>query len=101
MIGAPVEALDARAGAIATRIGPAAHVVDGRSMVGGGSLPEESLPSRIVAVAPPRGTNASALAARLRARGVETRVEDGRVLLDPRTIDPADDDGRGRRRIAT
>ncbi len=91
MIAAPLDALDTRAAAIATRIGPAAHVVDGRSVAGGGSLPEESLRSRIVAVAPPRGTNASAVATRLRSRGVVARVEDGRVLLDPRTIDPADD----------
>ncbi|TAK63986.1 MAG: L-seryl-tRNA(Sec) selenium transferase, partial [Dehalococcoidia bacterium] len=52
MIAASVDELDERARAIAPRIGDAATVVDGRSMIGGGSLPEESLPSRLVAVAP-------------------------------------------------
>jgi L-seryl-tRNA(Ser) seleniumtransferase len=91
MIAAPLAALDTRSTGVAARIGAAARVADGRSMVGGGALPEESLPSRIVAVTPPRGTNATAVAARLRARAVVARVEDGCVLLDPRTIDPADD----------
>jgi L-seryl-tRNA(Ser) seleniumtransferase len=91
MIAAPLDALAARARAIATAIGPAAAVMDGRSMIGGGSLPEESLPAKLVVVTPPRGLNATALAARLRQRGVVGRVEDARVLLDPRTIDPADD----------
>ncbi len=96
MISTPIGELDARARAIAARIpgGPsgsgAATLVDGRSMIGGGSLPEESLPARLVAVAPARG-NATALARRLRERDVVARIEDGQLLLDPRTVDPADD----------
>ncbi|TAK59096.1 MAG: L-seryl-tRNA(Sec) selenium transferase, partial [Dehalococcoidia bacterium] len=54
------------------------------------SLPEESLPSRLVAVAP-RRSNATALAKRLRARDVVARIEEGQLLLDPRTVEPADD----------
>ncbi len=91
MISAPLDALEARARSIAARVGARASVIDGRSMIGGGSLPEESLPARIVAVAPPSGANASAVAARLRALGVIARVEGARVLLDPRTVAPADD----------
>ena len=91
MISAPLDALEARARSIAARAGARASVIDGRSMIGGGSLPEESLPARIVAVAPPSGANASAVAARLRALGVIARVEGARVLLDPRTVAPADD----------
>ena len=59
-------------------------------MIGGGSLPEESLPSRLVAIAPRRG-NATSLARRLRERDVVARIEEGQLLLDPRTVDPADD----------
>jgi L-seryl-tRNA(Ser) seleniumtransferase len=92
MISTPIEALDARARSIAARVGPAASVIDRRSMIGGGSLPGESLPARIVAVTPPRGANASSIAARLRAREVIARIEDGRLLLDPRTVAPADDE---------
>ncbi len=92
MIATPLDALAARAAAIAAAIGDAASVIDGRSMIGGGSLPEESLPTRLVALASSRGRNSTMLAARLRERSVIARVEDGRVLLDPRTIDPADDE---------
>jgi L-seryl-tRNA(Ser) seleniumtransferase len=90
MISTTIDDLDARARELASRIGAAASVVDGRSMVGGGSLPEESLPTRLVAVEPPRGS-ATSLARRLRARDVVPRIEDGRLLIDPRTVDPADD----------
>jgi L-seryl-tRNA(Ser) seleniumtransferase len=82
-----VDAIGARAQAMASAIG-AASVIDGRSMIGGGSLPEESLPSRVVAL---EGRSPNALAARLREHRVVARVEDGRVLLDPRTIAPEDD----------
>ncbi len=92
MIATPLDALATRATAIVVAIGSTATVLDGRSMIGGGSLPEESLPTRLVAITAPRGLNATALAARLRACDIVARVEDDRVLLDPRTIDPADDD---------
>ncbi len=90
MIGMPLDALAGRADAMARAIGEAASVVDGRSMIGGGSLPEESLPTKLVAL---DARSANAAAARLRGAGIIARVEDGRVLLDPRTIFP-EDDGR-------
>jgi len=88
MIALPLDTIAARANAIAASTG--ASVVDGRSMIGGGSLPEASLPTRLVAVDAP-GRRAAAIAARLRQRDVVPRIEDGRVLLDPRTIDPDED----------
>jgi L-seryl-tRNA(Ser) seleniumtransferase len=91
MIAMPIETLSRRADVMAAEIDAAAAVIDGRSMIGGGSLPEESLPSRLVALSPPPGANVTALAARLRSRRIVARVEDGRVLLDPRTIAPEDD----------
>jgi len=67
------------------RAGVLAEVVDGRSTVGGGSLPGETLPTKLVAllVAHP-----DRLAARLRAADppVVARIEDGRLVLDPRTV---------------
>ena len=93
MIAMPLDTLSRRAAAIAADIGDAAAVIDGRSMIGGGSLPEESLASRLVALTPPPGANATALAARLRSMRIIARVEDGRVLLDPRTVAPDDDAG--------
>jgi L-seryl-tRNA(Ser) seleniumtransferase len=90
MIAMPPGAIKARARAIASSIG-GATVIDGRSMIGGGSLPEESLPTKLAALDPPRGVSATALAGRLREHGVIPRIEDGRVLLDPRTIAAAED----------
>jgi L-seryl-tRNA(Ser) seleniumtransferase len=101
MIAMPVEMLAPRAAALASAIGHA-RVVDGRSMIGGGSLPEESLPTRLVALDPVPGEgtgrkgsqppSAARLAAKLREHRIIARIEDGRVLLDPRTIAIIDDD---------
>lgn len=94
MIATPLEALAARADALAAALrarGMPATVVPASSTVGGGSLPGETLPTRAVALA----VNApDALAAALR-RGeppVVGRIADGQLLLDPRTIDPAQDE---------
>jgi L-seryl-tRNA(Ser) seleniumtransferase len=84
MIAASVEELDRRARLWAQRIGQG-EVVDSRSTVGGGSLPEETLPTRALALAM---SKPQALLARLRAGSppVIARVAEGRVLLDPRTV---------------
>jgi L-seryl-tRNA(Ser) seleniumtransferase len=84
MIAAQAEALDRRARTWARRIGEG-EVVDSRSTVGGGSLPEETLPTRALSLAAPK---LQAFLARLRAGAppVIARVEDGGVLLDPRTV---------------
>lgn len=89
MIAMPAAAVEARARAAAAAIEGAA-VRDGRSMIGGGSLPEESVATALLALPGSRG-GASAVAARLRAAGVIARIEDGRVLLDLRTVAPDDD----------
>ncbi|MBP6472135.1 MAG: L-seryl-tRNA(Sec) selenium transferase [Chloroflexi bacterium] len=67
--------------------GIAAMVVDGFSTVGGGSLPGTTLPTRLVAI---DAANPDALAAALRAQSppVIGRIQDGRYLLDPRTVLP-------------
>jgi L-seryl-tRNA(Ser) seleniumtransferase len=63
------------------------HSLPGRSTVGGGSLPGETLPTHLVAldVASP-----DAVAARLRAGDppVITRIEGNCLVLDPRTVLP-------------
>ncbi|HZU07667.1 MAG TPA: L-seryl-tRNA(Sec) selenium transferase [Chloroflexota bacterium] len=93
MIATPLEALAERAERLAAALrslGVAAAVVDGESTVGGGSLPGETLPSRLVAV---RVANETALAERLR-RGeppVIGRLEREQLLLDLRTVLPEED----------
>ncbi|MCW5852001.1 MAG: L-seryl-tRNA(Sec) selenium transferase [Anaerolineae bacterium] len=94
MVGASLDDLRARAetweAALAGR-GVAASVVSVESTVGGGSLPGETLPSVALALSVP---SPDTLAARLRtgALPVVARIEAGRLLLDPRTVLPEQDD---------
>jgi L-seryl-tRNA(Ser) seleniumtransferase len=67
------------------------EIADGFSLAGGGSTPDQSLPSIIIRVTSPRYT-AAKLEQRLRraASGISViaRVEDDRVVLDLRTVFP-------------
>jgi L-seryl-tRNA(Ser) seleniumtransferase len=84
--------LEPRAAALAAAVGPAASLRAGTSVAGGGSLPGEGLDSVLVEVDPaPAG--AAAVLARLRAADppVVARAERGRVVLDLRTVPPAQD----------
>ena len=92
MIATPVAELVHRAAALARLVGDAATVVELRSTVGGGSLPGQTLPSRGVAL---RTRSANRLLAALRAGSprVIARIEDRRVLIDLRTVEPGADDG--------
>lgn len=69
------------------QVGIAAEVVDGRSTVGGGSLPGTSLPTWLVAIKQP---NVEQLAAQLRTHHLPVigRIQDDLFLLDPRTVLP-------------
>jgi len=65
------------------------EVVEAVARVGGGALPLLDLPGSAVAVAPgPAGADALAAALRAGDPPVVARIEDGRVLLDPRTLAP-------------
>ncbi len=97
MLGLPAAAIGARAEALAASLRVAAPrvrcaVEDGASEVGGGALPLQTLPTRVLALGPgPAG--AGALEARLRtgSPAVLVRVQDDRVLVDLRTVAPDDD----------
>ena len=67
--------------------GVAAQTIAGESTVGGGSLPGTAMPTRLVAVDHP---DAEAFAASLRLNDppVIGRIQDGRYLIDPRTVLP-------------
>jgi L-seryl-tRNA(Ser) seleniumtransferase len=92
MIAMPIEESQSRAKAWAGRI-PGAQVCDGLSMIGGGSLPEESLPTKLLAIEGD-GAQLSEVARLLRTGepAVVGRMEDGMLLLDPRTVFPAQDE---------
>jgi L-seryl-tRNA(Ser) seleniumtransferase len=63
------------------------ELVAGESLIGGGSAPQAALPTELIAVNCD-GASADELAARLRSNDppIIVRVEEGRVLLDLRTV---------------
>ncbi len=68
------------------------EVVATRSVIGGGSAPGATLPSRAVAVSSAEmGADVIARTLRQWMTPVIARVEDGRVLLDLRTVSPEQD----------
>jgi L-seryl-tRNA(Ser) seleniumtransferase len=88
-IGRRAEALAARLNAPKLKV----EIVDGESILGGGAAPSSVLPTRVLAVTC-AGLSADELAARLRAAGppIIARVDEGRVLLDLRTVFPEQDE---------
>jgi L-seryl-tRNA(Ser) seleniumtransferase len=70
-----------------------AGLIDGESLIGGGSAPSSVLPTRLIAITAMK-LSANELAAKLRRSDppIIARVEDGRVLLDLRTVFPAQDE---------
>ncbi len=90
MIAAGAETLQHRAEAWLETLrnaGVAADLTDGRSTVGGGSLPGETLPTCLVSIDHPAPDH---LASRLRAAvpPIVARIEADRLVLDPRTVLP-------------
>lgn len=77
-----------------TSAGVDCRLVKGQSAIGGGSLPGETLSTWLVSIRPPSSAeknsnpDAGRLAAHLRAAATPVigRVEEGALLLDPRTV---------------
>jgi L-seryl-tRNA(Ser) seleniumtransferase len=94
MIAATPRSLSVRAKAIAGRLaalGIAAEILETRSTVGGGSLPEETQPSFAIVIG-----SGSAMRLARSLRGADTpvvaRIVDERVALDLRSVLPEDDE---------
>jgi L-seryl-tRNA(Ser) seleniumtransferase len=90
------EEIAGRAEALAARLaasGLAVELLDGESLLGGGAAPSAVLPTRLVAITHAQ-VSADELAVRLRSSvpPIIARVEEGRVLLDLRTVFPEQDD---------
>ena len=95
MISTPVDNLASRAKAWRDETWSWASVVESRSAIGGGSLPGETLPSvalRIDCAALGAGPDDALARLRSGKDAVIGRIEDGRVLLDPRTVLPEEDE---------
>ena len=84
MLSMPLAKVEERARRWARVLG-AGEVISGESTIGGGSLPGETLPSCLLAL---RVSKPDLLLEQLRREQppVIARAQDGRVLLDPRTV---------------
>ena len=96
MISMPLDVIDRRAGEWAKALGGGAKVADGESMIGGGSLPGSTLPTRLVAIG--GGKKGASLAQKLARKLRENagvpiigRISNDVLLLDPRSVLPEED----------
>jgi L-seryl-tRNA(Ser) seleniumtransferase len=98
MIGMSKEEIERRARSLAGRLAKSVpadaaeiSVCAGESVIGGGSTPEQTLPTALVAIAPKR-LSVTELDARLQApesvTPVVARIEEDRLVLDLRTVFP-------------
>ena len=90
------EEIGVRAAAMVARIQSAklaAEVIDGASLIGGGAAPSATLPTRLIAMTH-KDLSADEFMKSLRESNppIIARVEDGRVLLDLRTVFPEQDE---------
>jgi L-seryl-tRNA(Ser) seleniumtransferase len=98
MISTPLDQISQRASRWAQALGSPAEVIDGETMIGGGSLPGGTLPTRLVAI---RGSSqkkgqslVQELARKLRHSDIPVigRISGNVLLLDPRSVLPEEDD---------
>ncbi len=84
MIAAPLDQLEARVQAWAQTLGQG-EIIAGESTVGGGSLPGETLPTRLLSLS---SASPDRFLTKLRQLNppIIARLQDDRILLDPRTV---------------
>jgi L-seryl-tRNA(Ser) seleniumtransferase len=91
MIAEPADQVRSRAQSLLDRLsGLDAELIPGESVVGGGSTPDQSIPTWLVAIS---GENVPVLESRLRSADppVIARIENDRLLLDLRTVQPGEE----------
>jgi L-seryl-tRNA(Ser) seleniumtransferase len=95
MISLTIARIETRARAVAASLPPSLHVelVDGFSTIGGGSAPGSALPTKLIAIADP-DVSSEVLAASLRGLRppVIARIENDTLVMDLRTVAPAEDE---------
>ena len=97
MLTTPADELERRAAGIANGINARlgqdfAAIAADEGRVGGGTFPEHGLPTHVVRVVdPPRGPNRLAAALRAGSPPLVVRVDREAVVIDPRTLEPDDD----------
>jgi len=96
MISADLEEIHSRAKSWAVATNGLGQVIDGESMVGGGSLPGGTLPTRLVGIGG-KGRQSAAFVLKLSqvlrnsTIPIIGRISDDVLLLDPRSVLPEDD----------
>lgn len=94
MMAASLEEIEARGRGIACRLSEAgitAEIIDGQSLAGGGSLPEATLPTKLIAVTVKGNIDELSRRLRLGTPPVLGRVWEGCFIMDLRTVFPAQD----------
>ena len=94
MIATPLSELEARAEHIANAIGHIAKTEPGEAMVGGGSLPESTLPTRLVVIKLGGEAKVQGVTQKLREHKppVIGRASKNALILDPRSVFPEEDE---------
>ncbi len=95
MISTPITEIDQRAYLWAQALGSLAQVTDGETMIGGGSVPGGTLPTKLVAIGSQSKSRGQVkdLTQKLRLQKVPVigRINEDILLLDPRTVLPEED----------
>lgn len=95
MISTPITEIDQRAHLWAQALGSLAQVTDGETMIGGGSVPGGTLPTKLVAIGGQSKSRGQVkdLTQKLRLQKVPVigRINEDILLLDPRTVLPEED----------
>ena len=86
MISMPVEHIENRARKWVNALGECASIIEGQSMIGGGSIPGGTIPTRLVCVSFNGGIKELADKLRKGSPSIIGRVENNKLLLDPRTV---------------
>lgn len=89
MLRQDVATLQARSERLRELVG-AGEIVPSEAFAGGGSLPEQRIESRALALAPPQGPDAAAASLRSGEPAVVGRIAAGRLLLDVLTVADSD-----------
>ncbi len=95
MISAGEQGIKDRATRWKNQLSLPAEVISGRSAIGGGSLPGETLPTWVLALSCEGDAGSPERVMRRLREAVPpviARIEDDRVILDPRTVTPDDEE---------
>ncbi len=86
MLRMSADEIHARAEKIREKV-PSLEIIEGRSLAGGGSTPDQSLPTWLLALS----GDVVRIEKNLRAKNIIARIENNQVVLDLRTVFPAED----------